>query len=176
MKKRRAEPLSRHDRARLADLNYCLTMLLSLMSEWLPRFRQASGRQAAICFHADNTIYQTPWNCCLLNARKGWAPGHQCHWNGDQWQQMEQGPALPAGLRPVTLRQQGKLQVSWNQKSVSVQRESMHLRWGAMTSEEGRQGCRWLPWALGLQLEQQNPSWDVLGVRDVSGHSWIRLQ
>ena len=82
MKKCRAEPLSRHDRARLADLNYHLTMPVSLTSEWLPRFRQASGRQAAICFHADNTIYQAPWNCCLLNARKGWAPGHQCHWDG----------------------------------------------------------------------------------------------
>lgn len=126
MKKCRAEPLSRHDRARLADLNYHLTMPLSLTSQWLPRFRQASGRQAATSFHADNTIYQAPWNCCLLNARKGWAPGHQCHWDGGQWQQMEQGPTLPAWLRPVTLGQQGKLQVSWSQKLVSVQGESTH--------------------------------------------------
>ena len=187
MKKCRAEPLSRHDRVRLADLNYRLTMPLSLTSEWLPRFRQASGRHAAICFRADNTIYQAPWNCYLLNARKGWAPGPQCHWDWDHWQQMEQAQGWrldwdqwPSGSRG-----------SWRWAGVSSPcqcRENLHTqgcgsvsalspkRWRAMTSEEHRQGCSWLPWALGLHLEQQNPSWDILGVRDVSGHSWVRQQ
>ena len=174
MKKCRAEPLSRHDRARLADLNYHLTMPVSLTSEWLPRFRQASGRQAAICFHADNTIYQAPWNCCLLNARKSWAPGHQCHWDGDQWQQMDQGPTLPARLGPVTPRQQGELQVSWSQKFVSVQGESIHQGCGSRVgsvTQNMRSHDLWRGWTR-LSLAALG-SWPSLGTaKPFLGCSW----
>ena len=45
-----------------------------------------------------------------------------------------------------------------------------------MIPEGDGQGCSWLPWALSLQLEQEIPSWNILGTWDAKGHPRVRLE